>query len=107
MEPRPARGLSDRPDNGGTRLRIWGSAVRIRSGAPYSETSRAIRTAIARRKVAMGDWAGTQADGSVVEQLTTNLGVRSSNLFGRTIHVDLVDPDIDVRSEGSPRLMRP
>gem|GEM_PF-6540798 len=31
----------------------------------------------------MGDWAGTQADGSVVEQLTTNLGVRSSNLFGR------------------------
>jgi hypothetical protein len=25
----------------------------------------------------------------------------------RTIHVDLVDPDIDVRSEGSLRLMRP
>ena len=33
------------------RLRIWGSAVRIRSGAPFSETFRAIRTAIARRKV--------------------------------------------------------
>src|SRR5450759_3504685 len=47
------------------RLRIWGSAVRIRSGAPFSETFRAIRTAIARRKVPMGDWAGTQADGSV------------------------------------------
>ena len=38
---------------------------------------------------------------------TTNLGVSGSNLFGRTIHVDLVDPDIDVRSEGSLRLMRP
>ena len=25
-------------------------------------------------------------------------GVRSSNLFGRTIHVDLGDPDIDVRT---------
>jgi hypothetical protein len=47
------------------RLRIWGSAVRIRSGAPFLETFRAIRTAIARRKVPMGDWAGTQADDSV------------------------------------------
>jgi hypothetical protein len=48
-----------------TRLRIWGSAVRIHSGAPVYETFRAIRTAIARRKVPVGDWAGTQAHGSV------------------------------------------
>src|SRR5450755_1952998 len=48
-----------------TRLRIWGSAVRIRSGAPISEIFRANRTAIARRKLPVGDWAGTQADGSV------------------------------------------
>src|SRR5450755_1742803 len=54
---------------GSTRLRIWG----VRSSNLFgraiksrvSTKRRAIRTAIARRKVPMGDWAGTQADGSV------------------------------------------
>src|ERR1017187_4801991 len=52
IEPRAARGLTDRPDNGGTRLRIWGSGVRISPGAPIksgiSTKRRANRTAITR-----------------------------------------------------------
>src|SRR5487761_1544527 len=41
------QGLADRPD-GGTNLRIWGSEVRILSGAPVYDTSRVNRTPFAR-----------------------------------------------------------
>src|ERR1039458_8682274 len=43
--------MKARFDRMSTRLRIWVSGVRISPGAPFSETFRAIRTAIARRKV--------------------------------------------------------
>jgi hypothetical protein len=64
IRPRPEAAIAD--DWAGTQA----------DGSVSGEADYEFRTAIARRKVAMGDWAGTQADGSVVEQLTTNLGVR-------------------------------